>query len=130
MLSSVFRYKILMALLWLDQFGKANGILHNLLRIFVCLSLFCLCVTVHPLDAMRNSRNFPLIDETANSEDSWSLNMRNRNKGAERLNELIRYFNHLLRQQYASEDNEELLDSRKLAALSNQNKRDYLFLRG
>ncbi|CAH8554733.1 unnamed protein product [Schistosoma guineensis] len=115
-----------------QQFQSTEGICLNLLQLFIYLNLFCLCQTIYPVYSLNTLRsNYPTVDDVTNTDDIWLLNDQNKKKTMDRLREFNRYLNSIfLRQQFYPEENEEPFDRRKFSVLSNQNKRDYLFLRG
>ncbi|CAH8542559.1 unnamed protein product [Schistosoma rodhaini] len=99
--------------------------------LFIYLTIFCLCQTIYPVHSLNTLRSYPTVDDVTNTGDIWSLNNQNKKKTMDRIREFNRYLNSIfLRQQFYPEENEEPYESRKFSVLSNQNKRDYLFLRG
>ncbi|CAI2729435.1 unnamed protein product [Schistosoma spindalis] len=118
-----------MAYFHLQQLKSTNGIYLNFLQLFIYLTIFCLCQTMDPVHSLRS---YPTVDDITNTDDIWLLkNDQNKKKTMDRIREFNRYLNSMfLRQQFYPEENEEPFDGRKLSTLSNQNKRDYLFLRG
>ncbi|CAH8571871.1 unnamed protein product [Schistosoma rodhaini] len=120
-----------MAYFHLQKFKQTEGICPNFLQLFIYLTIFCLCQTIYPVHSLSTLRSYPTVDDVTNTGDIWSLNSQNKKKTMDRLREFNRYLNSIfLRQQFYPEENEEPYESRKFSVLSNQNKRDYLFLRG
>ncbi|CAH8558321.1 unnamed protein product [Schistosoma bovis] len=129
----IYKNKFSMAYFHLQQqFKSTEGICLNLLQLFIYLNLFCLCQTIYPVHSLNTLRSsYPTVDDITNTDDIWLTNDQNKKKTMDRLREFNRYLNSIfLRQQFYPEENEEPFDRRKFSVLSNQNKRDYLFLRG
>ncbi|CAH8545365.1 unnamed protein product [Schistosoma intercalatum] len=131
----IYKNKFSMAYFHLkQQFQSTEGICLNLLQLFIYLNLFCLCQTIYPVHSLNTNTlrsSYPTVDDVTNTDDMWLLNDQNKKKTMDRLREFNRYLNSIfLRQQFYPEENEEPFDRRKFSVLSNQNKRDYLFLRG